>query len=90
MDGFDMLLINVKPRWKWFRPPLWRIFRWAYKVTKATIYKDCYPVGMGGKRVEQDPVEVTGVCYTPPLQSGIQQMYNEWLAGISDISISKE
>lgn len=29
-----------KPRWKWFRPPHWFIFRWAYQIDiNANVYK---------------------------------------------------
>lgn len=49
----DILLHEVEPRFKHFRPPFsikifkWEIsMMWAYRITKATLLKDCYPVGM--------------------------------------------
>lgn len=35
------------PRWKWFQPPMWKIFRWAYRI-KRTLYTGVYPVAIGG------------------------------------------
>ena len=34
------------PRFKWFQPPMWPIFRWAYKI-KRTLLVGCYPISMG-------------------------------------------
>ena len=30
------------PKWKWFQPPMWKVFRWAYSIDR-TILKNCYP-----------------------------------------------
>ena len=27
-----MDVIEYVPKWKWFKPPLWRCFRWAYNI----------------------------------------------------------
>lgn len=49
----DILYIQLEPRFKHFQPPLyikifkWKIsMRWAYKIYKSTLLKDCVPVGM--------------------------------------------
>lgn len=44
-DGFNMLHELWIPKWKWFKPPMWKIFRWAYNI-KRTLYTGCYPVSM--------------------------------------------
>lgn len=46
--GFDLMYIVAEPRWKWFQPPLWWCFRWAYKITSMTKFTNCVPVAMGG------------------------------------------
>lgn len=30
------------PKWTWFRPPWWWIFRWAYNI-KTTVFHNVYP-----------------------------------------------
>jgi len=42
-DGFNLAYALYTPKWKWFRPPLWRIFRWAYRIN-ITLYLNCAPV----------------------------------------------
>lgn len=49
----DILYISYKPKWKWFRPPMflkiwrWEIsFLWAYNIDKAYILKDAYPTSI--------------------------------------------
>lgn len=42
-NGFDILYISYKHRFKYFRPPMWKIFMWAYKVDRRILFKDCYP-----------------------------------------------
>ena len=27
--------VIAEPRWKWFTPPLWWCFRWAYRISKT-------------------------------------------------------
>lgn len=46
----DFLYVSLKPKFKWFRPPLaikifkWSIsLLWAYKIDKEYILKDVYP-----------------------------------------------
>lgn len=34
------------PIWKGFQPPMWKIFRWAYKI-KTTFFTNAYPVSIG-------------------------------------------
>lgn len=41
--SMDILHIIYKPRFKHFRPPMWKIFMWAYKVERKTLFKGCYP-----------------------------------------------
>lgn len=42
-DAMDILYQQWVPRVKWFRPPMWKIFRWAYRIKKI-MCTDCYPV----------------------------------------------
>lgn len=87
----DILVINLKPRWKWFRPPMWKIFRWAYKITSATQYKNCYPVSINGNPVPPEDISFTGT-YTPPngITDDVQKLYYHWLAGIQDTTLKED
>lgn len=40
-DGPEFTYVVLKPRIKWFKPPLWKIFMWAYKIDKAYLLKNC-------------------------------------------------
>ncbi len=42
----DLTIVNIRPRFKHFRPPMWKIFMWAYKVEKVTYFTGVYPVGI--------------------------------------------
>lgn len=57
--GTNVTLITYVPRWKWFKPPMWRIFRWAYKVHEITKYTNVYPVAINSNGPKE--VEVSGV-----------------------------
>ena len=49
--GFDMLHIVWYPKWKWFKPPMWKIFKWAFNIDK-TLYTNCYPKAIGEMSIE--------------------------------------
>lgn len=44
--GLDFLHEEWSYKWKWFKPPMWRIFRWAFNI-KRKLYKNCYPISIG-------------------------------------------
>lgn len=60
-EGFNMIHEVWSPRWKCFQPPMWKIFRWAYKI-KRTLYTGCYPAGMtnGTHHIEMKSGSHTG------------------------------
>lgn len=39
----DLLYIVAEPRWKWFQPPMWKCFMWAYKIHDAKVFTNIYP-----------------------------------------------
>ena len=41
--GFDIICMTLEPKIKWFKPPLWKIFMWAYKVKNSVEYANFYP-----------------------------------------------
>lgn len=43
--GFNLIHERWTPKWKWFRPPRWKIFRWAYYIERR-LYYNCYPVSI--------------------------------------------
>lgn len=62
--GFDLLYLQVRPRFKHFRPPMWKIFLWAYKVQKKVLFKDCYPTAMSSSTLNPDKeLEITFNCH---------------------------
>jgi len=71
----DILYLSLKPRWKWFKPPLWRIFMWAYKVDKAMKFTNCYPTSISTDHMEIkaegiQPVDSIELTFTiPPFKS---------------------
>lgn len=42
-DETSFIYIKLAPRIKWFHPPLWKIFMWAYRIEKVTEFKNCHP-----------------------------------------------
>lgn len=44
-QGFGFIHEVWTPKVKWFRPPTWKVFRWAYHIEK-TLYTNCYPISM--------------------------------------------
>ena len=85
-NGFNLAFIQYKPRWKWFRPPFWWIFRWAYVITDAREYVDCYPVSMSSG--DSEPMDIECQFKGAPLimyesqGSRIAEMYEHWLDGM--------
>ena len=74
-DGNDILYVSLKPRWKWFKPPLsvtifkrWEIsFQWAYEIDKSYLFKDCYPVASAPRNeTKHFTVEFQGSTYSSP------------------------
>lgn len=45
-EGITFLHIVYVPRWKWFKPPMWKIFRWAYKVKEVRRYINVSPTNI--------------------------------------------
>lgn len=41
-DSINILRRVWTPKVKWFKPPMWKIFSWAYKINE-TMYMNCYP-----------------------------------------------
>ena len=41
----DIIIDTWEPRFSWFRPPMWKIFRWAYKH-HYTKFCNCYPTSI--------------------------------------------
>lgn len=57
-EGFNILHEVWSPKIKWFKPPMWKIFRWAYNI-KKTLYTGCYPVSISGSsHIAYPPREV--------------------------------
>lgn len=57
----DILYISGKPKWKWFRPPMflkiwkWKIsFLWAYDIDKKYILTDAYPTSISAYESSTD------------------------------------
>lgn len=78
----DLLYIQYSPRWKWFRPPMWKIFMWAYKITDATKFINCTPVGFGHK---PDPEEIEVSIKGYEMNPGtVSEAYAHWLNGLRE------
>lgn len=87
-DSFDLMFIQYTPRWKWFQPPMWKIFLWAYKIVDARLYKNCVPVGFSeGKRPTPRNIEIRvseiprAPTYGPDT---VLDAYNSWLNGLKE------
>lgn len=71
--GRDITYVRLKPRWKWFNPPLsikifkWEIsFGWAFEVEKAYLLKDCHPVALTTEP-KQISIEFQGASFSSPI-----------------------
>ncbi|MCM1295223.1 MAG: hypothetical protein NC311_06750 [Muribaculaceae bacterium] len=68
---------------------MWRIFRWAYKITKEMVFINCVPVGCScDLDVPNQPVEFT--VMPPPkfitelADSEVRRAYNTWMKGLTE------
>ena len=43
--SINIIMDTWEPRFNWFRPPMWKIFRWAYKH-HYTKFCNCYPTSI--------------------------------------------
>jgi len=73
----DILYVVVSPRWKWFQPPLWKCFMWAYKKEKELLLKNCYPKSMN-TNVDESSVNIEFQSF-PYENEKINDMTNEIL-----------
>lgn len=73
------------PKVKWFRPPMWRIFRWAYNIEVKT-YKNCYLSGiesgtMSVKRYSETPFTFTASGFNHP---AVDKLHEEGMKHFED------
>ncbi len=87
----NILLEEWSPKWKLFRPPMWKIFRWAYNI-KQTLFTGVYPVGCHSTLdvPTKEPVEVefTATSYQSEVIDAVvgdmAQYYAKWLRHIEN------
>lgn len=89
--GFDMLHERWSPKWKYFKPPMWWIFRWAYDIRK-TLYTNCYPIAVNttGISIASKPIvptnEITIKFNTTPFKSeAIEKKANEFMTNLKKV-----
>ena len=94
-DGFDMLYISLTPRIKWFKPPLWKIFMWAYKIDKSVLLKNCVPISSSSD-MENHPTEVelefkcdNDLVHSPEIKKEADNLLENLKGGTSDAEIFK-
>jgi len=83
----NMLLEEWSPKWKRFRPPMWKIFRWAYNI-KKTLFTGVYPIACNSSlNAPMPPAPIEFAFTATPYhseavdaaESNIRQHYEEWL-----------
>ena len=81
-NGFDMLYMSLTPRIKWFKPPLWKIFRWAYKIDKAYLLKNCIhtnPVPTDKTELHELHIEFScNKVDNPEVEKTAEYLRNQW------------
>lgn len=84
--GNDITYVRLKPKWKWFSPPLsikifkWEIsFGWAFEVEKAYLLKDWHPIAT---KTETKPisVEFQGASFSSPVITEVANRLKEQYA----------
>ena len=87
-NGFNMLYISLTPRIKWFKPPLWKIFMWAYKIDKRVLLENCVPVS-SSSNMESHPVEVeldfkcnNELNYSPEIEKASNKLLENLKKGV--------
>lgn len=96
-NGFDMLYMSLTPRIKWFKPPLWKIFMWAYKIDKSVLLKNCFPISSSSSGMETNKTEFTlefacnnDFIHSPKIKNAANNLLeNINKGGISDVKISE-
>lgn len=93
--GFDMTHERWSPKWKYFKPPMWWIFRWAYDI-KKTLYTNCYPIAVntGGISIASKPIvptdsieiEFNGTSFR---SEAIEKKANAFMANIKSVMDEK-
>lgn len=72
-----------KPKVRWFHPPRWKIFRWAYDI-ETHVYTNCYPIRI---KTELQPVEKNIVIefefsgqqpVSPEIDTRVEELLEEW------------
>lgn len=57
-DSMNILHEVWSPKVKWFRPPMWKMFRWAYSIDK-TLLMNCVPVSCNIPHVDELDITFT-------------------------------
>lgn len=84
----DIFIDEWTPKVKWFRPPLWKIFRWAYKHRYLKLC-NCYPVSINtSSNITEtvDDIEFVAVNYNNP---AIDKMAKELIDNINGGEMDK-
>lgn len=87
----DLLYISCTPRWKWFQPPLWKCFMWAYKIEKQMLFTNAYPKSIkvvDSKESTQDSLEINfqpSVYNNEKVNGDVEKMLENWRRMIEDV-----
>ena len=78
-DGLDVTYVILTPRIKWFKPPLWKIFRWAYKIDKAYLLKNCKPANPVPTNKTDLHIEFScNKVDNPDIEKAAEYLRNQW------------
>lgn len=51
----DVYIVTWIPKIKWFRPPMWKIFKWAYRI-EITKYTNVFPAAINKDKESADKI----------------------------------
>lgn len=90
-EGFDMIHVTYKPKFKWFHPPFsikiwkWEIsMMWAYKIHKATLLRNCVPTSCNFDTSENNEISLEFKTTIQDFSPETQKQINEHVKRMRD------